>query len=287
MQIHKLKSSDDVFPVNLAQISGAPKQIFYRGENFLNLCTLPCIAVVGSRKVSSYGRIVTEKIVRDLARQGIVIISGLALGVDSIAHQAALSVNGKTIAVLAGGLDRIYPASHTSLAWQILDQGGALISEYPEGAESRKENFIARNRIVSGLSQGLLITEAASKSGSLHTANFALEQGREVMAVPGNITSPLSMGTNSLIKSGATPIVEAQDVLVALGWETTSETKANLIGKNDQESMVLMLMGEGVTDADGLLAGSQLSPAKFNQLMTMLEISGRVKPTGPGGWLLA
>ncbi|MGH7195357.1 MAG: DNA-processing protein DprA [Candidatus Saccharimonadales bacterium] len=287
MNVNKLKLGCSDFPQILRDIASPPKQIFVLGDSLAQLLTRPRVAIVGSRKVSSYGRQVTAKIAGDLAAQGIVIISGLALGVDGLAHQAALDAGGQTIAVLPGGLDKIYPASHRQLARKILETGGALVSEYPAGTESFKQNFIARNRLVSGLSGGLLITEAALKSGSLHTARFALEQGHEVMAVPGNITSLTSVGANNLIKSGAHPITSSEDVLNVLGLKPRVE-KAKPVprGRDQNEQIIIDLIVAGTYDGAELLAMSQLEPADFNQTLTMLEITAKIRPTGANQWSL-
>lgn len=173
MKILELPLSSPNYPDYLRHIASPPKQLYYLGD-LVPLLEKPRLAVIGSRKVTPYGKAITSSLARAAAEQGIVIVSGLALGVDGLAHQAALDAHGKTIAVLANGLDQIYPATHRQLAENILRQGGAIISEHPVGTEAYKTNFIARNRIVSGLSDGVLITEAAAKSGTLHTANFAL-----------------------------------------------------------------------------------------------------------------
>ncbi len=285
MSITTLKLVNKDIPEPLRHIPTPPKQLWVLG-NLTPLLDKPKVAVIGSRKASPYGTHTTEKLAGELAGKGIVIISGLALGIDGIAHRAALGSGGHTIAVLPCGLERVYPSSHRELAKRILDGGGALISEYPEGTEPRRENFIARNRLISGLADGVLIPEAAEKSGSLHTANFALEQGRTVMAVPGNITSPTSKGTNNLIKSGATPVTEAADVLHALGLEGITPEQTELLGQNREEQIVLDLLGDGVTDAAELLARSELTAPAFNQTLTMLEITGRIKPVGAGHWTL-
>src|SRR5688572_8235522 len=185
MKIKKLTLNQQFFPEKLLTLHDAPKQLFVAGADLSEILQRPAVAIVGSRKVTSYGRAVTAQLAGELARAGVVIISGLAIGVDAIAHRAALDNHGLTIAVLPSSLDHIYPASHYALAQEIVDKGGALISEYPEGAAiAYKGNFIARNRIVSGLSDAVLITEAAEKSGTLHTADFALQQGKDVLAVP-------------------------------------------------------------------------------------------------------
>src|SRR3989344_6441886 len=180
MKIKKLAPRSPEFPEKLRQIPQPPKELFYLCQDINKIWERPAVAVVGSRKVTPYGRQVTTKLARELASSGIVIVSGLALGVDGLAHEAALEAGGLTVAVMPCGLNRIYPAAHHSLARRILLAGGALISEYPETNEPRDFQFVARNRLVAGLSRGVLITEAAEKSGSLHTANFALEQGKEV-----------------------------------------------------------------------------------------------------------
>ncbi len=286
MKISHISASDNAFPKKLLTISESPKGLYRLGDLETAL-DAPTLAVVGSRKVTPYGRLVTEKLVRSAAKQGITIISGLALGVDALAHQAALAERAKTVAVMPSGLDKIYPASHRGLAEDILRAGGALVSEYPAGTEPYPINFIARNRIVSGLADAVLITEAAIKSGTLHTANFALEQGKTVMAVPGNITSDLSAGTNNLIKSGAIPVTEVRDILSAMGLEKMERTAIKPVGNTEQESLILELLFTGMSDASELLHHTELAPHIFNQSLTMLEIQGKIKPLGAGNWGLA
>lgn len=287
MKVNKLTLKSSVFPETLRAIPSPPKELFVIGAKLSKLLQRPRVAIVGSRKISTYGRKITTKIAGELAEQGIVIVSGLALGVDAAAHQAALDVGGQTIAVLPNGLDKVYPASHTQLARRILEQGGTLISEYPEGSVAFKQNFIARNRIVSGLADGLLITEAAEKSGSLHTARFALEQGREVMAVPGNIDSLTSVGCNNLIKSGASPITSSEDVLNALGLVARQDKDKPIPkGANANEQVIIDLIVAGTYDGGQLLAKSKLEAAQFNQTMTMLEITGKIRANGANQWSL-
>lgn len=286
MRAEKLTPAKANYPKSLLNIPQPPKQLFWLGESPEKLLSYPVLAVVGSRKVSPYGHSITTKIVGDLAKQGIVIVSGLALGVDSIAHEATLKVGGLTIAVLPCGLDRIYPSSHHHLAKEILKRGGALITENKEGQEINAGSFIARNRIIAGLGLGVLITEAAEKSGSLHTANFALEQGSEVFAVPGNITSQTSAGTNNLIKSGATVVTDAQDILNALKLEPQKLTKRELFGDTKEETIVLKLIASGLNDSAELMKASEFEPTLFNQTLTMLEISGKIKSEGAGQWVI-
>lgn len=284
MKINKLVPGDESFPEVLRQIPDPPQELYVLGD-LAPLLKKPRLSVVGSRKVSPYGRGVTSDLTRTVAGRGVVIVSGLALGVDALAHQAALAAGGTTIAVLPCGLDKPYPASHRQLARRILEQGGALISEYPEGTPPLQHHFIARNRLVSGLSDGVLITEAASKSGTLHTAGFALEQGKTVMAVPGNITSGLSAGTNMLIKTGASPIMDASDIfqVLSLNFETEEQ---EIAAANAEEAAILVHLQQGITESSDLQALSKLSPAVFNQTLTMLEINGKIRPLGAGHWSL-
>ena len=287
LRAEKLTPTSPNYPQQLLNIPGPPKQLFWLGEAPEKILSNPCVAVVGSRKVSAYGHSVTTKIVGDLARQGIVIVSGLALGVDSIAHAAALKAGGLTIAVLPCGLDRIYPSSHHQLARDILKSGGVLVTEYNEGQEIFSGNFIARNRIIAGLGLGVLITEAAEKSGSLHTANFALEQGSEVFAVPGNITSQTSVGTNNLIKSGAVVVTDAQDIFNALKLDPKLLEKREVYGDNEEETIILKLIADGTHDSAELQKISEIDLALFNQTLTMLEITSKIKSEGAGRWTLS
>ena len=275
-----------VVPNKLGNIPQPPSRLFVKGSDVNDLVLRPCVAVVGSRKVSAYGKAVTAALTRDLAKAGIVIISGLALGVDSIAHRAALEVSGLTIAVLPSPLAQIYPRSHAGLAQQIVAQGGALVTEYAPGESVYPLNFIARNRLAAGLADVVLITEAAEKSGTLHTARFALEQGKEVLAVPGNITSPTSAGCNNLIKSGATPVTCAADVFHALGMEPKKAGEQAPKGENAHEQTVLDLLAAGLSDGAELHEKSGLEAALFAQTLTMLEIRGHIRPLGSDRWAL-
>ncbi len=284
MKVKKITLQSNSYPATLREIAAPPKELYYLGAEPETWLDKPRVAVVGSRNVTPYGRSVTESLVRELAERGIRIVSGLALGVDAIAHQVATEVGGAHIAVLANGLDQIYPASNTSLARKLLEQGGALISEYPEGTPSYKQNFVARNRIVAGLADALLITEASEKSGTLHTARFALEQGQDVLVVPGNITSPNSVGCNNLIKAGATPVTSVDDILHALGADNLIETTHVHRGENEHEQAILDLLYAGTSDGHILLKVSGLSPDLFSQTLTMLELGGKVHPLGNNHW---
>lgn len=240
--------------------------------------------MVGSRGPSSYGKQVTALLARELAEQGVVIISGLALGVDALAHQAALDASGLTIAVLPTPVDNIYPRANHHLGERIVNNGGGLVSEYETAGPTYKQHFIARNRLVAGLSQAVLITEATEKSGSLHTARFAHKQGKPVLIVPGPITSKLSAGTNGLLKSGAQPVTCSEDVLHALGLTPHSTGLRQVRGRNPTEQQILDILLTGVTDAEDLLVKSGFSTSEFNQVLAMLEISGMIRPLGANHW---
>lgn len=209
---------DGSYPFLLREIPDPPITLYVKG-NWQECFDVPCVAIIGSRRCSTYGRNASEMLARDLAEQGICIVSGLARGIDSAAHEGALLGKGKTIAVLGTGIDEIYPKENKRLVEKILEGGGAVVSQFPLGTPPLAENFPYRNRIISGLSYAVLLTEATERSGSLITARLAMEQNREVMAVPGNITSRNSIGTNYLIKSGAKLVQHWQDVVTELPEE--------------------------------------------------------------------
>ncbi|HPR09029.1 DNA-processing protein DprA [Candidatus Saccharibacteria bacterium] len=285
MKVKNLSINNSAYPSVLRTISAPPKNLYYLGAEPANWLQRPRVAVVGSRNISVYGRQVTLQLVRQLAERGITIVSGLALGVDAAAHSAALAAgSGTHIAVLAHGLDKIHPASNTQLARDLLKSGGVLLSEYPEGVPSLKQHFIARNRLVAGLADVLLIVEAGEKSGTLHTARFALEQGRDVLAVPGNITSPTSTGCNNLIKSGATPVTCVEDILHALKLDSLTTTKQVHRGDTPEEQIILDNLYQGVSDGYVLLSTTGLTADLFAQTLTTLELSGKIRPLGSNHW---
>lgn len=284
-KINQCTIKDAAYPESLRQLHQPPKQLYWAGD-LENALSRPKLAIVGSRKVTPYGKQITYNLAKAAAEQGITIISGLALGVDGIAHQAALDARGITLAVLPTGLGKIHPTSHHQLATQIIDTNGALITEYAPDAQPYVGNFVARNRIVAGLADAVLITEAAIKSGTMHTANFALEQGISVLAVPGNITSEQSGGTNNLIKTGAVPVTDIRDILAAMNLKTANK-KQIVFGDTEHETRILELLINGVSDGSELLATSEMAPQIFNQSLTMLEINGKIRPLGAGHWGLA
>jgi DNA processing protein len=286
MIINTLTLSSDDYPSVLQQMVKPPQQLYHAGAPLSELLQRPSVAMVGSRNISPYGKQITEQLAHQLAKQGIVIISGLAMGVDAVAHRAALDAGGLTIAVLPSPLDAVAPTTNRQLAQQIVEQGGALVSEYESGTHPVKQFFIARNRIVAGLADAVLITEAAEKSGSLHTARFALEQGKDVLAVPGNISNVGSVGTNNIIKSGAGLVTTYTDVLHALGLEDHQTAAHDVRGRNAHEQLVLDLLLQGTHDGDQLLERSGLVTAEFNQVITMLEIGGKIRSLGANQWAI-
>jgi DNA processing protein len=275
--------SDEAYPESLRQIDSPPQAINVRGAPLETWLDRPKVAIVGSRKASPYGKLVTDELATGLARRGVVIISGLALGIDAIAHRATLACGGTTVAILPTPLNQIYPASHLGLAADIVARSGSLISEYESDSEVFKVNFIARNRIVSGLADILLITEAAAASGTMHTARFALGQGKTVMAVPGNINQDGSQGTNNLIKSGAVPVTELGDILFALGIPINHEAPLDRL-MSELQTTILRLINEGLADQEDLAERINLTPYQLSSELTMMEIAGTIRPLGAGRW---
>lgn len=285
MNINSASPDKHKFLQVLAQIDKPVKRVFYSGD--LPSTRVPTIAIVGTRKPTPYGKDITYKLASDLAKKGIVIISGLALGVDGIAHTAACDAGGITLAVLPSGLPNIYPASHRGLAERILKTGGALISEYEETATNAyQSNFLERNRIVSGLADAILITEAAARSGTLNTAAHALAQGKEIFVVPGNITSPMSAGCNALIKQGARVVTDVDDIIEHIAPQLLQrQTQLNL-GSNPAESAIIAELQAGVRDGEEIQRKTGLSSTEFNTCLTMLEVQGTIRALGANQWTL-
>lgn len=269
----------------IGSIAKPPSLLYYRGTLPEN--RLPSVAIVGSRKPTPYGKEIAHRLAYELAKEGVVVISGLALGIDSIAHRAALEAGGTTIAVLGNSVDYIYPATHKALGEQIIQQGGAVLSEYEPPMEARDFHFLARNRIVSGLADAVVVVEAAARSGTLNTAAHALEQGKDLFAVPGNITSPLSAGCNMLLKQGAYLATSSQDILevIAPQHSTTAQTSLPL-GTTALETTIISLLHAGMRDGDLLQQKSGATASDFNQAMTMMEINGVVRGLGANQWTL-
>lgn len=285
MKISKLSPDDNEFTQILTSIPKAPSRLYYSG--ILPTKRQKSVAIVGTRKPTSYGKEVTQRLARDLARRGVVVVSGLALGVDAIAHTAALDEGGTTIAVMANGLHKIYPHTNHGLGERILNHGGAIITEYEPGIEPLPYHFLQRNRIVSGLADAILITEAATRSGTLNTAMHALEQGREVFVVPGNITSPLSAGCNALLRQGAAPATCAEDILAVIAPADSSRQQAALpLASSPLEARIIELLQAGVRDGDELQQRSEGKAHEFSSAITMLEINGVIAPLGMNKWRL-
>jgi DNA processing protein len=277
-------SSD--YPQRLKEIYDYPPVLYVRGT------LLPedecCLAVVGTRRATVYGRQVTEELVTDLARSGITIVSGLAKGIDSIAHRAALEAGARTIAVFACGLDIVYPAENAKLAREVMEHG-ALISEYPLGTRPKADNFPRRNRIMSGLSLGVLVIEAGESSGALITANQALEQNREVFAVPGSILSPASRGTNNLIQEGAKLVRNYIDILEELNLAMMAQQleMKELLPADKTESLLLKQLSREPAHIDEICRNSGLAAALVSSALAMMELKGMVKQVGGMNYVLA
>jgi DNA processing protein len=274
------------YPSRLREIYDYPPVLYIRGDVLReDEC---CLAVVGTRRATVYGRQVTEEIVADLARNGVTIVSGLARGIDSIAHRTALESGAKTMAVFACGLDIVYPAENAKLAREIM-QHGALISEYPLGTKPKADNFPRRNRIMSGLSLGVLVIEAGESSGALITANQALEQNREVFAVPGSIMSPASRGTNHLIQEGAKLVTNYVDILEELNLTIMSQQleMKELIPVDETESLLLKQLSREPIHIDDICRLSGLAAALVSSTLTMMELKGMVKQIGAMNYVLA
>lgn len=271
-------------PQILRSIPNAPSELYIAGTDVNDLLAKPRLAVVGTRNASPYGRGVTETLVEDLASQGVVVISGLALGVDSIAHRTTLKTGGLTVAVLPGGIKKIYPRSHESLARQIVEKSGVLISEKPSSESPRPYDFLHRNRLISGLSDAVLVTEAAARSGSLNTARHALEQGKTIFAVPGNINNLYSEGTNNLIKMGANLVTSAKDIYSVMGWTFVEKNDTTPLNLPENQMVIYKLLKSGLTSGEELLMNSELNSQEFTEALTMLEIESLIIPLGANNW---
>ena len=259
-------------PPRLRAIHDPPERLYLRGAASPELLAQPSVAVVGARACSPYGTQVARMLGRELARAGLVVISGLARGIDGEAHRGSLDAGGNTIAVLGCGIDRDYPAAHGTLASAIAERS-LLVSEYEPGVEPAPWRFPARNRIIAGLAAATIVVEARERSGALITADLALEEGREVFTVPGEITSSLSAGTNALLKLGATPLTCAEDVLATLGIERAPACVPQLSG---DAAALLALVREAPAGADELVRRSGLAADAVAAELVRLELEGLV-----------
>lgn len=268
------------YPELLRQIAAPPPVLFVRGQ--LEPVDQWAIAVVGTRRLSAYGKVITRELVSGLVANGITIVSGMARGIDAIAHRTALELNGRTIGVLGSGIDQLYPPEHKGLADQICAGQGAILSEYALGTPPESRNFPARNRVISGMSLGVLVVEAGDRSGALITANFALEQDREVFAVPGNINSPASIGSNRLIQQGAKLTAGIDDILDELNLRMVPEQTEflSVVPDSAEEAALLAQLSTTPTHIDELCRLSGLPSAMVSGTLTMMELKGMVQQVG-------
>ncbi|MEW6406313.1 MAG: DNA-processing protein DprA [Chloroflexota bacterium] len=277
--IQILTWEDETYPARLKEIDQPPPVLYVRGEYLPD--DLFAVAIVGTRRVTPYGRQVTEEIASFLAANGITVISGLARGVDAIAHQVALKAGGRTIAVLGSGVDKIYPPEHRAMAEQMMERG-AVISDYAPGTPPDASNFPPRNRIISGLSLAVVVIEAGETSGALITAEFAAEQGREVFAVPGSILAPQSKGTNKLIQNGALPLLSAKDLMQVLDLTRVGEQKAarKILPADETEARLMNVLGSEPLHVDEIRNQAELPIEKVSAALALMELKGMVRQVG-------
>jgi DNA processing protein len=285
-QVTALTWEDEAYPSLLKQIYAPPPVLYVRGQ------LLPddewAVGLVGTRRATVYGKQVARMLGQDLAQSRVTVVSGLARGIDAIAHQAALDAGGRTIAVMACGLDRVYPPEHRNLAHAIMERG-ALVSDYPLGTPPEATNFPPRNRIISGLSLGVVVIEAGRRSGALITAEFATDQGREVFAVPGNIVSRTSIGCNRLIHDGAKMVLDVQDILEELNL-TMIEVQAEareILPADETEAQLLDLVSDAPVHVDEICRQSELPIHQVSSALAMMELKGMVRQVGGMNYILA
>lgn len=279
---------DENYPKLLKEIYDPPVILYYKGD--VKVFNTDCIGVVGTRKITGYGRAVCKEFTIDLVSRGMTIVSGLARGVDACAHESTVKEKGKTIAVLGGGLNRIYPPENKLLSEQIIESEGLLVSEFSPDALSMPGNFPSRNRIISGLSLAILVVEAAEGSGSLITAKLALEQGREVFAVPGPVTSALSKGPVSLIQNGAKAVFSAEEILEELGVNRSrrQETGSKIsLQFSKEEKQILELLGNEQLHIDEVARALKISVSSISGILLKMEIKGLVNSLGSGVYCIA
>ena len=277
---HALTWDSSDYPALLRQIPAAPPVLFVRGR--FEPVDQWAVAIVGTRRLSAYGRLVAHDLATGLARNGITIVSGLARGIDAVAHRAALDVGGRTIAVMGCGIDRVYPPEHRDLAHAIVEGQGALVTDFPLGTEPNSANFPARNRLISGLSLGVLVIEAGERSGALITARFALEQDREVFAVPGNINSPVSVGANRLIQQGAKLVMGIEDILEELNLRMAGEQAAAQVAlpESAEEAALLSQLSSQPLHVDDLGRLTGMPSYLVSSTLILMELKGMVQQTG-------
>ncbi|MBR3249026.1 DNA-processing protein DprA [Candidatus Saccharibacteria bacterium] len=292
-QISPLKHD---FTEVLSTIALTPKTLYFRGKLPKNMSKNgksvrpKTVAIVGSRHNTRYGEEIAYGLAYKLAQKGVIVVSGLAYGIDSISHRGCLAAGGTTVAVLGTAIDNIYPKPHLPLAEEIIKKGGAILSEYAPGDNPiTRYSFLERNRLISGLSDIVVVVEAAEKSGSLNTAAHAIDQGKTVFAVPGNITNPYSQGCNKLIRQGAFPYTAPDDVLRELFPEDYVKKQKKLrqqklFGDTDAETLILQAVASGLRSGEDIMRETHLPPEVFNQTVTLLEIKSRLRPLGLNNW---
>jgi DNA processing protein len=270
---------DETYPQRLKEIDQPPPVLYIRGDYLPD--DLFAVAIVGTRRVTAYGRQITEELARYLGSNGITVVSGLARGVDAIAHQSALKAGGRTIGILGSGVDKIYPPEHRGLAEKMMESG-AIVSDYAPGTPPDASNFPPRNRIISGLSLAIVVIEAGETSGALITAEFAAEQGREVFAVPGSILAPQSKGTNKLIQNGALPLLSVNDLMQALNLTRMGEHKAarKIIPADETEARLMTVLSEEPLHVDEIRNQTELPIEKVSATLALMELKGMVRQVG-------
>jgi DNA processing protein len=270
---------DESYPQRLKEIDQPPPVLYIRGEYLPD--DIFAVAIVGTRRVTPYGRQITEELSAFLAANGITVISGLARGVDAIAHQSTLKAGGRSIGVLGSGVDKIYPPEHRGLAEQMIERG-AIISDYAPGTPPDASNFPPRNRIISGLSLAVVVIEAGETSGALITAEFAAEQGREIFAVPGSILAPQSKGTNKLIQHGALPLLSVNDLMQALDLTRVGEHKAarKVIPADQTEARLMNVLDVEPLHVDEIRNQTELPIEKVSAALALMELKGMVRQVG-------
>ena len=304
-KVKQISPLNHKFLQRVSVIDNPATTIWYMGEIPENWSNRPTVAIVGSRKPTEYGRGVTLKLASALAARGVIIVSGLALGHDALAARGTLDAGGTTIAVIGNGLNNIHPHSNSLLAREIVEKGGAIISEYEPDMAVRRWNFLERNRLIVALSDVVVVVEAGERSGTMNTTAHALTQNKELMAIPGNITSPLSIGCNRLIAQGAEPVLSADDILeklrsihasrhnqTAMALLAEPQTAATtpidqLVGNTEVETAILQAIARGLSDGDEILVATKLSPSDYSIALTMLELNARIRPLGANRWTLA
>ncbi len=274
MTVRVVRRRDPAYPRLLAQIPDPPSRLWVRGDASLDVLDRPAVAIVGARACSGYGRSVARLLATEAAAAGAVVVSGMARGVDGEAHRGALAAGGSTVAVLGCGIDRDYPAAHAELAAAIVAAGGLVVSEYEPGVEPAPWRFPARNRIIAGLARATVVVEARERSGALITADFALEDGREVLAVPGEITSALSAGSNVLLRMGATPVTSPADVLEALGLDARRPPQE--LPDDPVAAAVLTAVEAGAGTTDELSRATGAGAGEVAAALALLELAGAV-----------